>query len=73
LLLAIGAIAALVVGWQVVAFAGPVGNASGFEDDDGNLVDNTGNSFIDWNAQPNVEQDNQRVGLHWSRGCPGHQ
>jgi hypothetical protein len=50
LLLAIGAIAALVVGWQVVAFAGPVGNASGFEDDDGNLVDNTGNSFIDWNT-----------------------
>jgi hypothetical protein len=56
LLLAIGAIATLVVGWQVIAFAGPVGNASGFEDDDGNLVDdiplfnpNTGAGNIDWN------------------------
>jgi len=47
LLLAIGAIAALVVGWQVVAFAGPVGNNSGFEDDDGNLVVN---STFDWNG-----------------------
>lgn len=50
LLLAIGAIAALVVGWQVIAFAGTVGNNSGFEDDDGNLLDNTGNSLIDWNT-----------------------
>jgi hypothetical protein len=48
LLLSIGAIAALVVGWQVIAFAGPVGIASGFEDDDGNLVDNA-TAGIDWN------------------------
>ena len=40
------AMAALVVGWQVVALAGPVGTESGFEDDDGNLVKN---STFDWN------------------------
>jgi hypothetical protein len=49
LLLAIGAIAALVVGWQVIAFAGPVGNASGFEDDDGNLAPQAPINF-DWNS-----------------------
>jgi hypothetical protein len=48
-LLALGAILALVVGWQVMAFAGPVGNASGFEDDDGNLVDDA-TAGIDWNT-----------------------
>jgi hypothetical protein len=47
LLLALGAVAALVVGWQVVALAGPVGTASGFEDDDANLVVN---STFDWNG-----------------------
>ena len=48
-LLSIGVIAALVVGWQIAAFAGPVGTASGFEDDDGNLVDNP-TAGIDWNS-----------------------
>jgi len=50
-LLGIGVIAALVIGWQVAAFAtGPVGTASGFEDDDGNLApDPTGLNF-DWNS-----------------------
>ena len=42
-------ILALVVGWQVVALAGTVGTASGFEDDDGNLVDNA-TPGIDWNS-----------------------
>jgi hypothetical protein len=49
-LLSIGVIAALVVGWQIVAFAGPVGNASGFEDDDGNLADAAAVTGIDWNS-----------------------
>jgi len=40
-MLALGAILALVVGWQVMALAGPVGNASSFEDDDGNLIVNS--------------------------------
>jgi hypothetical protein len=34
----------------IVAFAGTVGNEAGFEDDDGNLVDDTGNTLIDWNT-----------------------
>ena len=46
------AIAALIL--AIGASAGPVGIASGFEDDDGNLVDNTGSppatDGIDWNA-----------------------
>jgi hypothetical protein len=47
---ALGAIAALVIGWQVAAFAGSVLTNSGFEADDGNLVDDTGNTLIDWNT-----------------------
>jgi hypothetical protein len=43
-LVAIGAI-----GVAAVAFAGPVGNASGFEDDDGNLAVNSTSTF-DWNG-----------------------
>jgi hypothetical protein len=35
---------------SVLANPGPVGNGAGFEDDDGNLVDNTGNTLIDWNT-----------------------
>jgi hypothetical protein len=50
LLLALGALAALVVGWQVIAFAGPVGDASGFEDDDGNLAPNPQGLNFDWNS-----------------------
>jgi len=50
LLLALGAIAALVIGWQVSAFAGSVLTNSGFEADDGNLVDDSGNTLIDWNT-----------------------
>jgi hypothetical protein len=48
----IGVIAALVVGWQIAAFAGPVGLASGFQDDDGNLTPNTPNvsGTLDWNS-----------------------
>jgi hypothetical protein len=45
------ALAALIL--AIGASAGPVGIASGFEDDDGNLVDNTGtgiNAGIDWNS-----------------------
>jgi Histidine kinase-, DNA gyrase B-, and HSP90-like ATPase len=49
-LMALGAVAALVIGWQVAAFAGSVLTNSGFEGDDGNLVDNTGNTLIDWNT-----------------------
>jgi hypothetical protein len=56
-LLGIGVIAALVIGWQIAAFAGPVGLASGFQDDDGNLTPNTPNvsGTLDWNsfAPPN--------------------
>jgi hypothetical protein len=47
--LALGAILALVIGWQIAALAGPVGTASGFEDDDGNLADDT-TAGIDWNT-----------------------
>jgi hypothetical protein len=47
-LLGIGVIATLVVGWQVVAFAGAVGTAQGFQDDDGNLIDD--GAGIDWNS-----------------------
>ena len=43
-----------VLGCSIVAFAGPVGNAGGFEDDDANLVDNTGNTLIDWNTFQDV-------------------
>lgn len=46
-MLALGSILALVVGWQVMALAGPIGTASGFEDDDGNLAVN---STFDWNG-----------------------
>jgi hypothetical protein len=54
-LLSIGVIAALVVGWQIVAFAGTVGTNQGFEDDDGNLIDNNATNppntaGIDWNT-----------------------
>jgi hypothetical protein len=48
-LLAIGVIAALVVGWQIVAYAGPVGDAARFEDDDGNLAPAAPINF-DWNS-----------------------
>ena len=48
-LLAIGVIATLVIGWQIAAFAGPVGLAQGFEDDDGNLADDS-TAGIDWNS-----------------------
>jgi Prealbumin-like fold domain len=47
----VAAIAAFVL--VLPAFAGPVGINAGFEDDDGNLVDNTGtgiNAGIDWNT-----------------------
>jgi len=44
----IGVIAALVVGWQVAAYAGAVGTAQGFQDDDGNLADD--GAGIDWNS-----------------------
>ena len=47
-LLGIGVIATLVVGWQVAAFAGAVGTAQGFQDDDGNLIDD--GAGIDWNS-----------------------
>jgi hypothetical protein len=36
--------------FAVISSAGPVGTSSGFEDDDGNLVDNSGVSGIDWNS-----------------------
>jgi hypothetical protein len=49
-LLGIGVIAALVIGWQIAAFAGPVGTAQGFEDDDGNLAPNGGTPNFDWNS-----------------------
>jgi hypothetical protein len=48
-LLVIGVIAALVLGLQIAAFAGPVGNAQGFEDDDGNLAPQAPINF-DWNS-----------------------
>lgn len=41
------AIAALIL--AIAAAAGPVGDASGFEDDDGNLIDNAATG-IDWNS-----------------------
>jgi hypothetical protein len=45
----IAAIAAFVL--VIPAFAGPVGNNAGFEDDDGNLVDDSGAGIpIDWNS-----------------------
>ena len=47
-LLGIGVIAALVIGWQIVAYAGTVGTAQGFEDDDANLADDAATG-IDWN------------------------
>jgi hypothetical protein len=53
-LLGIGVIATLVIGWQVAAFAGVIGEAQGFEDDDGNLVDNT-TAGIDWNSFARVD------------------
>jgi hypothetical protein len=46
--LPLAALAVLAV--AIVAFAGTVGNNAGFEDDDGNLIDNSGNSLIDWNT-----------------------
>jgi hypothetical protein len=53
----IGIIAALVIGWQVAAFAGPVGILSDFEDDDGNLTPHNQPTVdgTDWNsfAPPN--------------------
>src|SRR3954453_2577000 len=42
------AVSALLV-FSVAALAGPVGTLSGFEDDDGNLVDNAA-AGIDWNS-----------------------
>jgi hypothetical protein len=53
-LLGIGVIAALVIGWQIAAFAGPVGSAQGFEDDDGNLADDAAVPGIDWNSFADV-------------------
>jgi hypothetical protein len=46
-------IGALVLGWQIAAFAGTIGTNSGFQDDDGNLAPS--NSQLDWNsfAPPN--------------------
>jgi len=41
-------LAALIL--AIAASAGPVGNAAGFEDDDANLADDSGNSLIDWNT-----------------------
>jgi prealbumin domain-containing protein len=35
---------------SAIALAGPVGTASGFEDDDGNLVDDAALTGIDWNT-----------------------
>jgi hypothetical protein len=49
-LLSIGVIATLVLGWQIAAFAGPIGLAQGFEDDDGNLIDDAAVTGIDWNS-----------------------
>ena len=42
------AVSALLV-FSIAALAGPVGDLSGFEDDDGNLVDNA-TAGIDWNS-----------------------
>jgi hypothetical protein len=49
-LLGIGVIATLVIGWQIAAFAGPVGLAQGFEDDDANLANDAATAGIDWNT-----------------------
>ena len=49
-LLGIGVIAALVLGLQIAAYAGAVGTAQGFEDDDGNLAPNGGTPNFDWNS-----------------------
>jgi hypothetical protein len=48
-LLGIGGIAALVLGLQIAAYAGAVGTAQGFEDDDGNLAPQAPINF-DWNS-----------------------
>ncbi|HEV8089094.1 MAG TPA: hypothetical protein VGQ50_10565, partial [Actinomycetota bacterium] len=46
---AVGAAVLLIGVLAVYASAGPIGVASGFEDDDGNLVVNS-NSTFDWNG-----------------------
>jgi hypothetical protein len=48
-LLGIGVIAALILGLQIAAYAGPIGTAQGFEDDDGNLAPQAPINF-DWNS-----------------------
>ena len=49
-LAAAGAAVVSLLVFSIAALAGPVGILSGFEDDDGNLVDNTGTADIDWNS-----------------------
>ena len=84
LFLPLTAMAVLAV--AIVAFAGTVGNEAGFEDDDGNLVDNTGNTLIDWNtlrtgdlvaisdddAHARGRQGVQRLHVQGHRGLASH-
>ena len=42
-------VVALILVTTSIALAGPVGAAEGFEDDDGNLIDNP-DAGIDWNS-----------------------
>ena len=71
------AVSALLV-FSIAALAGPVGTLSGFEDDDGNLVDNTtarnrleqlrAHDLDRHGAEPGIQQDGARLDLPRARG-----